>query len=74
MGDVVRALEGNYALTECVQHGAGSCNQADTCIARWVWVEASEAMFDKLDSISFSNLVRRARNAGGFEDPKPCFK
>lgn len=59
VGEVVRVLEGEEALTRCVQN-ADYCSFEPVCLMHWVWKEASKAMFDRLDSISFADLRDRA--------------
>jgi Rrf2 family protein len=53
VGEVVRVLEGNRHLVYCV---------SDHCLTRKLWHIASEAMFEKLDSISFADLVNDQAN------------
>jgi len=60
VGDIVRTLEGTTAITECAEQEqpmCGTCNKAGDCLSRWVWIEASKAMFDCLDSITVKNLI-----------------
>jgi Rrf2 family protein len=60
IGDIVRTLEGATAITECAEEDrplCGTCNKAGDCLSRWVWVEASRAMFDRLDAITVKSLV-----------------
>ncbi|MBU1002257.1 MAG: Rrf2 family transcriptional regulator [Proteobacteria bacterium] len=60
VGDIVRVLEGDSPLTDFA-NSQPDCNE-DLCLTQRVWVEASKAMFAKLDSISFSDLVTEALN------------
>ncbi|BBD10092.1 RrF2 family transcriptional regulator [Desulfovibrio ferrophilus] len=59
VGDIVRILEGERQLTDFADSEPG-CEEA-LCLTNRVWVEASKAMFAKLDSISFSELVAEAK-------------
>lgn len=64
VGDIVRALEGSAVITDCAEEKeklCGICNRAGDCLSRWVWVEASRAMFDRLDSISISDLMNKTK-------------
>lgn len=61
VGEVVRLLEGDHALTLCAEDGA-SCVNKDGCLMHAIWTEASEAMFAKLDAISFAHLASQARH------------
>ncbi|MCG8688002.1 MAG: RrF2 family transcriptional regulator [Desulfobacterales bacterium] len=60
IGDIVRVLEESTAITDCAEQDkktCGVCNQAGECLSRWVWVEASKAMFDRLDNITIHSLL-----------------
>lgn len=60
IGSIVRTLEESTAITDCAEQEkrvCGVCNKAGDCLSRWVWVEASRAMFDRLDQISISSLL-----------------
>jgi len=64
VGDIVRTLEETSAITECAEKEdklCGVCNRAGACLSRWVWVEASNAMFDRLDKITIGNLVNNRK-------------
>lgn len=60
IGDIVRILEESTAITDCAEEEkqvCGICNRAGECLSRWIWVEASRAMFDRLDKITISGLL-----------------
>ncbi|WP_300463799.1 Rrf2 family transcriptional regulator [Desulfobacula sp.] len=60
IGSIVRILEESTAITDCAEQGkkvCGICNRAGECLSRWIWVEASRAMFDRLDQITISSLL-----------------
>lgn len=60
VGEIVRCLEEKAALTECSETQdtfCQSCNRAGDCLSRWVWVEASIAMFERLNQITLGNLI-----------------
>ena len=62
VGDLVRALEDSTAISDCSESDApfcGVCNRAGDCLSRWVWVEASRAMFERLDAITVADLVNK---------------
>ncbi len=61
VGDIVRTLEKATEITDCAETEdklCGVCNQAGDCLSRWVWIEASKAMFERLDDITVERLVR----------------
>ena len=62
IGDIVRTLEGTSAITDCAEMDeqlCGECNRAGDCLSRWVWVEASKAMFDRLDQITIESIINK---------------
>lgn len=63
IGQIVRTLEGQTQITDCAEdqkNTCGVCNKAGDCLSRWVWVEASNAMFDCLDNITVAQLLTMA--------------
>ncbi|MGD2036934.1 MAG: Rrf2 family transcriptional regulator [Desulfobacterales bacterium] len=62
IGDIVRTLEKTTAITDCAETEdklCGVCNMAGDCLSRWVWIEASKAMFKRLDNITVERLLNR---------------
>lgn len=62
VGDIVRTLEETSAITDCADKNeklCGVCNNAGDCLSRWVWIEASNAMFERLDEITIGSLLTR---------------
>jgi len=60
VGDIVRTLEETTAITDCAERDealCGVCNKACDCLSRWVWIEASNAMFERLDQITIGGLL-----------------
>lgn len=60
VAEIVALLEEGTSLAECADD-ARVCERADICPTRLLWKEAAEAMFDKLQSITLADLVRRAQ-------------
>ena len=56
VGEIVALLEGGDTLTQCTRD-PHSCDRMDECLTRYVWQEASIAMFDRLNNITFSQLI-----------------
>lgn len=59
VAEIVSLLEENASLVECTENAA-VCERADVCPTRLIWKEASEAMFDRLRSITLADLVKNA--------------
>jgi Rrf2 family protein len=56
MGQMVRLFEGQTDLVACVSTPE-RCAMAKECRVRNVWVEATEALFEKLDATTIADLV-----------------
>ena len=56
VGEIVALLEGGSSLTECSENPE-ACDKVDTCLTRYLWREAAKAMYEKLNSITFSDLI-----------------
>ena len=60
VGEVVRILEGNFGLCDCVKDPA-VCPISEDCVTRALWTDAAEGMYERLDAITFAELAARAR-------------
>ncbi len=56
VGEIVALMEGGETICECTENPK-SCKTAKTCMTRQMWIDAAKAMFDKLNSISFADLL-----------------
>lgn len=56
IGEIVRIMEGETALTKCVETGK-TCEREVKCKMHGVWDGASKAMMDHLDAVSLSDLM-----------------
>jgi Rrf2 family transcriptional regulator, cysteine metabolism repressor len=56
--DVVETLEGPFWLVDCIKD-SGLCRRSESCVARDVWTEVSEALHKVLKSITLDQMVRR---------------
>ena len=60
VGSVVRHLEGDDKLVEC-SSDESSCINKPQCLTRRVWAAAADAMFERLDTITFADLMDEMR-------------
>jgi Rrf2 family protein len=67
VGDIVRALEGDAMLVDCLMDD-DSCSQAPGCLTRVIWREGSKAMFKRFDEITLAELVGYAEEGVRFGD------
>lgn len=66
VGEVIKLLEGDSLLAECGTNNP-HCDLAGNCITRLVWMEASTAMFEKLNTITFADLAKHAKEGTIFD-------
>ncbi len=59
VGEIVGLLEGGLKLTRCTQYPE-ECVRSDHCVTRILWMEATEAIRERLDAITFRELMNRS--------------
>jgi DNA-binding IscR family transcriptional regulator len=62
VGEIVRVLEEQSAITPCAEapgYACEFCKETGDCLARLVWIEASRGMFAYLDGITLDELISR---------------
>ena len=57
IGQIVKILEGSIDLSVCIGD-SGKCERSAECLIRDTWEEASKAMYDKLNSVSLSKVLK----------------
>jgi Rrf2 family cysteine metabolism transcriptional repressor len=61
-GDIVRAVEGSIAVTECVAPGGDfDCCRIGECATREVWQQVSQAVEEVLNEITLADLRDKAQ-------------
>jgi len=61
IGQIVKVLEGGISLSDCVEN-ADVCENSADCLSRRVWESATKAMYDKLDSLTLANVIKKKKN------------
>lgn len=56
VGEVVALLEGGETLVQCDRDPA-TCEQIDSCLTRYLWMEAAKAMYTRLTEITFADVM-----------------
>ncbi|MHC1727176.1 MAG: Rrf2 family transcriptional regulator [Syntrophobacteraceae bacterium] len=56
VGEIVNLLEGGLRLTRCVQNPE-ECGRSDFCVTRFIWQETTEVIRNRLNTITFSDLI-----------------
>ena len=67
VGDVLRALEGNLSLVECLD-GEDCCDKACACPSRIVWQKLRDGMTAIVDGITLQDMVEDYRRMHAQED------
>jgi len=65
MGEIVKVLEGGIDLAACIEN-PGECRRSPRCVTRGLWKEATNAMYDKLNSVTLAEMLERS---GIFDGP-----
>lgn len=58
VGEIVALLEEGASLAACSDNPM-VCERSSACATRYIWQEAAQAMFDKLQSITLADLLSR---------------
>lgn len=69
LGEIVRVLQSSDVLAECVSQ-PDKCDRSSECCVRIAWREATDALYEKLDSITLTDLLAYEDQASGF--PENC--
>ena len=67
VGQIVKLLEGGLKLTRCIQYPE-ECVRSDYCVTRILWKEATEAIHERLDAITFRELMNRTHARTGQQE------
>jgi Rrf2 family transcriptional regulator, iron-sulfur cluster assembly transcription factor len=60
VGEIVSLMEGGFKLTSCGDNPE-VCERSESCVTRLLWKQATDAMTEKLDAITFADLVTMVR-------------
>jgi len=62
VGEVVAVLEGGKTLVKC-DNNPENCERVGTCVTRYLWMEAADAIFQRLSTITFADLISLKKDA-----------
>jgi len=62
VGEVVAVLEGGNTLVNC-DKDPKKCERVGECLTRYLWIEAADAMFQRLSAITFADLIALKKDA-----------
>ncbi len=58
LAQIIKALEGEVNIVECVS--SGGCKRIDFCVTRDIWKELADKMADFLNNITLQEMVERS--------------
>ena len=59
VGKILRVMEGNLSLVDCIAYGENTCPRAEICVTVEVWQKIQKAVSDVIDNITLEDLVNR---------------
>jgi FeS assembly SUF system regulator len=71
VAQILTALEGPIALTECIALGPGECDQEVGCPTRGNWQRINLAVHQALEGVSLADMTRPAARQPGFRRSIP---
>ena len=60
VGEIVKILEGGIDLSDCIADPK-ICQNTEVCVTRSVWQEATDAMYEKLNSTTFADMIDKGK-------------
>jgi len=60
VGEIVELLEGGINLSDCIAN-PDVCERHESCLTRAIWEEATDAMHERLHSVTLSEMVQKTR-------------
>jgi Rrf2 family transcriptional regulator, iron-sulfur cluster assembly transcription factor len=63
VGEIVALMEGGRRLTLCSDNPE-VCERSESCVTRWLWKEATEAMYERLNAVTLADLVMMVQAHG----------
>lgn len=63
VGEIVAVLESGSPVTECSENPE-VCERSESCPTRVLWKEAADALFERLNTVSLADLLKRKMIAG----------
>lgn len=61
IGEIVSLLEGGTTICQCSEK-PDTCDRVNICLTRDVWIDAANVMYEKLNSITFFDLLKKIKD------------
>lgn len=63
VGEIVALLESGSPMTECSENPE-TCKRSESCPTRLLWKEAADALFERLNTVTLADLLKKEMPAG----------
>jgi len=67
LGQIVRLFEGQAELVECISCPE-KCPMSDDCRVRLAWMDATQALYSKLDTTTIADLLKADTHTNGAKE------
>ncbi|TVR84657.1 MAG: SUF system Fe-S cluster assembly regulator [Rhodospirillales bacterium] len=71
VADIIGAVDGPVALTQCLEHGPDACEVSVICPTRRGWQTINRAVQRALEAVSLHDLAAPAPELWSFQDDPP---
>lgn len=58
VGSILRVMEGDLSVVQCVKDGEDFCDRYDTCTTVRLWTKVSDAISSVVDNVTLADLLR----------------
>jgi Rrf2 family protein len=58
VGSILRVMEGDLSVVQCVKDGEGFCDRFETCTTVRLWTKMSDAISSVVDNITLADLMK----------------
>jgi len=58
VGSILRVMEGDLSVVQCVKDGEGFCDRFETCTTVRLWTKVSDAISSVVDNVTLADLLR----------------
>lgn len=73
IGEVVRTLEGDMSLVDCVGTPE-TCDRVDICLTRDIWKKVTKAIYKELNAVTLSELIKKSKKVENLPGGISCIQ
>jgi len=72
IADIIHAVDGPVALTQCIEHGPGACGVEALCPSRRGWQSINAAIRGALEGVTLADFIAPMPWPGAVGEPAPA--